>query len=137
MRLIDCPELSDAPTFNNKVMGVMDHPEKLNRLLRALDALGAEETEVLSGSAGARCLQNVKSSVGGFLDAVLGDMESAMLKVYLQAVESGLVVFAVPCASENREPIVDAAIRAGAHHVVHFGQTVHESFENRTGDLPP
>lgn len=137
MKVIDCPESSDVITFNDKVMGVMENQTNLNRFLQAVDRLGSDEVEILAGSAGIRCLQSVKRSVEGFLDAVLGDMESSMMAVYLRAIESGSVVFAVPCHADKRDSIVEVAVESGARHVAHFGQMVNESFQHRRGDLPP
>jgi len=136
MKLVDCQEESDVVSFNDKVMGVFDRRDDLNRFLASAEVLGAKEAEVLAGARGEHCLQQVKHSVEGFLDAVLGDMESAMLKVYLQAVERGAVVFAIPATSENRDAIVTAAVRHGAKNLAHFGQLVTESFEYLTGDAP-
>lgn len=136
MKLIHCSEESDVMTFNDKVMGVFERRDDLNQFVASLEDLGAEEVEVLDGAGGEISLQQVKQSVEGFLDAVLGDMESAMLKVYLKAVERGAIVFAVPAKSENRNAIVNAAVRHGAKHIAHFGQLMTESFEQLTGDLP-
>jgi hypothetical protein len=137
MKIVECPEGSALVSLTDKVMGVFERGEDVSRFASSLDAVESGEVIVLTGAEGEACLQNLKKSVEGFLDALLGDLESSMLKVYLQAVERGATVFAVPATAENRDQIVDAAIDQGARHVAHFGQAVNESFENRTGDMPP
>lgn len=137
MRVVFCPEESDVMTFNDKVMGVFEGRGDFDRFAGSLDLVDGTEVEMLHGAAGRRCLQSVKQSVEGFLDAVLGDMESAMMEIYLQAVERGAVVFAIPATAENRMEIVEAAVRHGGKHIAHFGQIVTESFEHLTGDPPP
>lgn len=137
MKVVECPEGSALVSLTDKVMGVFERSEEVARFANSLIAVEPGEVIVLAGPQGEQCLQNLKKSVEGFLDALLGDLESSMLKVYLQAVERGASVFAVPATAENRDEIVDAAIDQGARHVAHFGQAVNESFESRTGDLPP
>lgn len=137
MKVVECPEGSALVSLTDKVMGVFDQHEEARRFAESLDEVEQGKVIVLAGAEGETCLHNLKKSVEGFLDALLGDLESSMLKVYLQAVERGAIVFAVPATADNRDAIVDAAIEGGARHVAHFGQAVNESFERRTGDMPP
>jgi hypothetical protein len=137
MNVVGCPEKSDLMSFNDKVMGVFERLEEFDRFAASVAPDGQAEIEVLYGPSGRTCLEQVKWSVEGFLDSMLGDMESAMMKVYLQAVDRGAVVFAAPATSENRDLIVDTAVRQGGKNIAHFGQLITESFEHLAGDPPP
>jgi len=136
MKVIECTSEASLITFNDKVMGVFENARDLDEFAKLLEGT-SDRVETLEGPVGARCLKQIKNSVEGFLDAVLGDMESSMLKVYLKAIEKGYMVFAVPATAETRDEIVSAALQFGAKHVAHFGTIVNETFQTYSGDQPP
>ncbi len=135
MRIIDC-DTEETLTFDDKLMGVFEDTQALESFASRVETSFEDEVELLRGAAGQRCLEKVGETVHGFVEALLGDMESGMLKVYLQAVEAGHTVFAIPVTSESRDEIVREAVQLGAKNLAHFGQLVNESFEHLTGDLP-
>jgi len=136
MKVVNCDREIENMTLTGKVMGVFESRERLDAFRDAASLRETDEVEVFEGRDGLQCLKQFSESVEGFLDALLGDMESGMLKVFMQAVERGAVVFAVPVESNERDELVRVAVQHGAKHLAHFGQLVNESFEHLTGDQP-
>jgi hypothetical protein len=123
---------SDIPpnvvSFSDKVMGEFATHEEFEAFAQDLDNLQIDNVEVLDGESGEIYIREARKSVTGFLDSILGDLESEMLREYERALALGHVVFAVPEARNKRDSIVNLAVDHGAKHVAHFGTFVNESF---------
>src|SRR5439155_14143177 len=86
----------DVVSFSDKVMGEFETHADLDTFARDLDNLEIGTIEVLEGESGQAYLRQVRKSVTGFLDYMLGDLESEMLREYEHAAAQGHVIFAVP-----------------------------------------
>jgi len=121
----------NVASFSDKVMGEFPTREQLDAFILSLERQrhGVATVDVLEGKAGEVCLNKLRKSVEGFLDAVLGDAETEMLHAYEKAVAQGRIVFAVPVTAATRDEVVRLAIEHGAKNVAHFGTFVNETFE--------
>jgi hypothetical protein len=108
-------------------MGVVPGQHELDDLVRALEAVGVSNVEVLEGEAGAGYLDRREHSFRAFLDLYLEDLETEMRHRYAQEVGQGRLVFAVPVTQCNKDNVVEAVRARGASHVAHFGMWMNES----------
>jgi hypothetical protein len=122
------PQMPSDNSFSDKVMGVFRSWAEIERFAVELDLLGISEMDVLEGESGEAYLDRVRNSVSGFLDYMLGDLETEMLHEYDAAIAAGHFVFAIPHAAEHGEEIVRRAQGCGAQHVAHFGTFVNTSY---------
>ena len=120
---------SSVSSQAKNVMGVVADHGELEQLSQALDSMGVNEIEVLQGNRGREHLNRSQHSVEGFLNLIFGDLESEMRLCYLQEIERGRLVFAVPVTGDNADDVVRAAQELGVKHLARFGTLVNESFE--------
>ncbi len=104
-----------------KVIGVVANRNQLQAVSDSLSKLGVNEVEVLDGAVGVKLLHGEHDAVS---QCFLGDMEAEMVQRYLDAVKSGLIVFAAVVESETADQAAATAKAQGASEVVHFGNWV-------------
>jgi hypothetical protein len=136
MDAVDNTKTNDRLSFDGRVMGAFENKAELNAFVQSLGETRSGDIEIYEGAAGLESLKKTRESVGGFLDRMLGDLESSMSNVYTQAIEQGWSVFAVEAEGETKDRIVRTAQQQGARHLVHFGTLVNESYDLMTGDHP-
>ena len=104
-----------------KVIGIVKNRDQLQAVYEALSKFGVNDVEVLEGAAGIKLLDREQDGVS---QCFMGDMEAEMVQRYLDAVKSGLIVFAAAVESETADQAAAAAKVQGASEVVHFGNWV-------------
>lgn len=104
-----------------KVMGIVENREQLLAVTQAMTKLGVDDVKILDGSAGVYFLDGEQDAVA---DTFMGDMESEMVKRYVEAVKNGLIAFAAVVDSEKAEQAAKVVKALGATEVVHFGSWV-------------
>lgn len=101
-----------------KVIGIVANRDQLQAVSEALSKLGVNDVEVLDGAVGVKILDGEQDAVS---QCFLGDMEAEMVQRYLDAVKSGLIVFAAVVESETADQAAATAKAQGASEVVYFG----------------
>ena len=110
--------LEPEKTPYGKVIGVVNNRDQLQSVSEALSKLGVNDVEVLDGAVGVKILDGEQDAAS---QCFLGDMEAEMVQRYLDAVKSGLIVFAAVVEPETADQAAAAAKAQGASEVVHFG----------------
>jgi len=128
---------SSVMSQSDRVMGVVANHRELEELTWVLEPLGVSTIDVLEGNHGQKILDANKHTFAGFVNTVLGDLETEMRRCYSQEVEDGRIVFAVPITKGNADEIVKAAMSIGAEHIAHFGTLVNENFDLPIGPATP
>ena len=104
-----------------KVMGIVKDRDQLLAVSQALTKLGIDDIKVLDGSAGVYFLDGEQDAVSA---TFLGDMESEMVKRYVEAVKNGLIAFAAVVEPGKAEQAAKVVKALGATEIVHFGSWV-------------
>ena len=104
-----------------KVIGIVNDRSKMKTMNESFTSIGVDHVEILDGAIGIQRLESWKESVSQYF---FGDMEAEMLSRYLEAVASGLIVFAAAVSSEAAEKAAELAKMQGASDVTHFGNSV-------------
>lgn len=108
-----------------KLFGIFnDHMEVKNFKLAVLEH-AVDNIEVIEGNEGVLLLSRWEKTVSGYL---MGDMEQDTIRLYLDAVRKGLVVFSVSVKSDEVEAIAAVAKGSNAARLVHFGESVVTSY---------
>ena len=104
-----------------KVFGIVENRAQFQAVTEALSKLGVTDVEVLDGAVGIKVLDGDQDAVA---QCFLGDMEAEMVGRYLEAVKSGLIVFAAVVEPEAADQAAESVKARGASEVVHFGNWV-------------
>lgn len=113
------PHESESNLYGT-IMGVVTDRSQLTALCESLETLGANEVEILTGSAGTDRLESLKESVAQYF---FGDMEAKMLQRYLDAVTNNQSVFVAALDPEVAPKAAEIAKTHGASDVVYFGNS--------------
>jgi hypothetical protein len=101
-----------APT--GKLLGIVDSPDELEGLAKALQAGGFESVETLSGEDGISLLERVHTFF-------FSDMEDRVLSRHIEEVKAGHIVAAIKVSADQVEEATRIASENGARRLVHFG----------------
>ena len=108
-----------------KLFGIFNDHMKVKDFKLAVPEHAVDNIEVIEGNEGVLLLSRWENTVSGYL---MGDMEQETIRLYLDAVRQGLVVFSVSVKSDEVEAIAAVAKRSNAARLVYFGESVVTSY---------